>query len=77
MVTINLKFSMCRDIIANSNITKAYVVNPCDSCNIDVNTALNAIHVHVHVYCDYVIFCEEYIHCTLYKNHASYNKLIT
>ena len=31
MVTINLKVSMCRDIIANGNITKAYVINPCDS----------------------------------------------
>ena len=31
MVTINLKVSMCRDIIANSNITKEYVVIPCDS----------------------------------------------
>ena len=50
MVTINLKVSMCRDIIANSNITKAYVVNPCDSCNTDVNTPLNAIHVHVTQY---------------------------
>ena len=46
MVTINLKVSMCRDIIANSNITKAYVVNPCDSCNTEVNTPLNAIHGH-------------------------------
>ena len=53
MVIINLKVSMCRDIIANSNITKSYVVNPCDSCNTDVNTPLNAIHVHV--YSDYVI----------------------
>ena len=53
MVTINLNVSMCRDIIVNSNITKAYVVNPCDSCNTDVNTHLNAIQVHV---CsDYVI----------------------
>ena len=49
MVTINLKVSMCGDIIANSNITIAYVVNPCDSYNTDVNTPLNAIHVHVHV----------------------------
>ena len=53
MVTINLKVSKCRDTMANSNITKAYVVNPCDSCNTDVNTPLNAIHVHV--YSDYVI----------------------
>ena len=53
MVTINLKISMCRDIIANSNITKAYVVNPCDSFNNVVNTPHNAIHVHV--YSDYVI----------------------
>ena len=45
MVTINLKVSMCRDIIANGNITKLYVVNPYDSCNTDVNTPLNAIHV--------------------------------
>ena len=44
MVTINLKVGMCRDIIANSNITKAYVVNPCDSSNTYVNTPLNAIH---------------------------------
>ena len=44
MVTINLKVSMYRDIIANSNITKAYVVNPCGSCNTYVNTPLNAIH---------------------------------
>ena len=56
MVTINLKVSMCRDIIANSNMTKAYVINPCDSCNNDVNTPLNAIHVHI--YSDYVIHFE-------------------
>ena len=49
MVTINLKVSMCRDTIANSNMTKAYVINPCDSCNNDVNTPLNAIHVHIQV----------------------------
>ena len=49
MVTINLKVSMCRDIIANGNITKASVVNPCDSCNTD-NAPLNAIHVHVTQY---------------------------
>ena len=49
MVTINLKVSMCRDIIANSNIAKAFIVNPCDSCNTDVNsTPLNAMHVHVY-----------------------------
>ena len=47
MVTINLKVSMCRDIIANRNITKVFVVNPCDSCNTDVDTPLNVIHVHV------------------------------
>ena len=35
-----------------SNITKAFIVNPCGSCNIDINTSLNAIHVH---YMDYVI----------------------
>ena len=52
MVTINLKVSMCRDIIANTNITKAFIVNPCDSCISDNNTSLNAIHVH---YMDYVI----------------------
>ena len=52
MVTINLKVNLCRDIITNSNITKAYVVNPCDSCNTDVNTPLNAIHIYV--YSDYV-----------------------
>ena len=62
MVTMNLKVSMCRDIIANSNITKAYFINPCDSCNILltlvilVNTPLNAIHVHI--YSDYVIHFE-------------------
>ena len=49
MVTINLIVSMCRDY---SNITKAYVVNPCDSCNTDVNIPLNAIHIHV--YSDYM-----------------------
>ena len=41
MVTINLKVSMCRDIIANSNITKAYVVNPCDFRNTQGKTAMN------------------------------------
>ena len=50
MVTINLKVSMCRDIIANSNITEVFDVNPCDSCNTDVNTPLNVIHVHVTQY---------------------------
>ena len=57
MVTINLKVSMCRNTIANSNITKAYnnIVNPIasDSCSTDVNTPLNAIHVHM--YSDYVL----------------------
>ena len=53
MVTINLKVSMCRDIITNSNITKAYI---CDSCNTDVKTPLSAIHVHM--YSDYVISFE-------------------
>ena len=63
MVTINLKVSMCRDIIANSNMTKACVINPCDSCNNDVNTPLNAIHVHI--YSDYVIHFEcIYVHST-------------
>ena len=63
MVTINLKVSMCRDIIANSNMTKAYFINPCDSCNNDVNTPLNAIHVHI--YSDYVIHFEcIYVHST-------------
>ena len=57
MVTINLKVSMCRDIITNSNITKAYVVNP---CNTDVNIPLNTIHVHV--YSDYVISFWMYMH---------------
>ena len=52
METINPKVSMCRDIIANSNITKSYVFNPYDSCNTDVNTPLNAIHVLY--YSDYV-----------------------
>ena len=47
MVTIHLEVGMCKDIIANSNITKAYVVNPCHSCNTaDVITPVNAIHVH-------------------------------
>ena len=55
MITINLKVTMCRDIIANSNITKVHVVNPYDSCNTDVNTFLSGIHVHVHVYSDYII----------------------
>ena len=63
MVTINLKVSMCRDIIANSNITISYVFNPCDSCNTDVNTPLNAIHVHVHS--DYVISFGMYVYSTL------------
>ena len=40
---ISTHASMCRDIIANSNITKGFIVNPCDSCNTDVNTSLNAI----------------------------------
>ena len=53
MVTINLKVSMRRDIIANSNITKSYVFNPFDSCNTDVDTPLNVIHVHI--YSDYII----------------------
>ena len=46
MVTINLKVSMCRDIIANSNITKSYVLNPYDSCNTDVHTLM--IHTVIH-----------------------------
>ena len=33
MVSINLKVSMCRDII---NIKKTFILNPCDSCNTDV-----------------------------------------
>ena len=48
MATSNLKFGMSRDIITNSNITKAFIVNPCDSCNTDVDTPLNAIHVTVY-----------------------------
>ena len=64
MVTINLKVSMCRDIIANSNMTKAYFINPCDSCNNDVNTPLNAIHVHI--YSDYVIHFE--LACVIQEN---------
>ena len=48
-----------RDIIANSNITKSYVFNPYDSCNTDVNTPLNAIHLHV---------CSDYMNVTLYVN---------
>ena len=64
MVTINLKVSMCRDIVTNSNISKSYVFNPYDSCNTDVNTPLNAVHVHV--YSDYVIHfeCTCIIRCT-------------
>ena len=54
MVTIDLKVSMCRDIIANSNITKLYVFNPYDSCNTNTDTPLNAIHVHVAVTCTYM-----------------------
>ena len=54
MVTINLKVSKFRDIIANSNITKAYIVKLCDSCNTNVKTSLNAITplnaIHVHKY---------------------------
>ena len=35
-------------------ITKVFVVNPCDSCNTDVDTPLNVIHVHVtQYYCVY------------------------
>ena len=64
MVTINLKVSMCKDIIANSNTTKAHVVNPCDSCNTDVNNLLNALHVHV--YSAFIYFvCTCIVH-TLY-----------
>ena len=50
MVTINLKVSMHRDIIANSNITKSYANNNIAKSyvvNIDVNTHLNAIHVYI------------------------------
>ena len=61
MVTINLKVSMCRDIIANSNITKVFVVNPCDSCNTDVNTT---IRVHVTQYGSTV-----YIGIAMVNNH--------
>ena len=46
MVTTNLKVSTCRDIMANSNITKSYCFNCNDSCSTDVNTPLNAISVH-------------------------------
>ena len=56
VVTINQTVSMSRDIIANSNITKAYIVNP---CNTDVNTPNSAIHVHV--YRDYLNL---YVHST-------------
>ena len=64
MVTINLKVSMCRDIIANGNIIKSYVGNPCDSCNTDVNTPLNVIHVHVTQYSStvYVGIAMVYLH---------------
>ena len=56
MVAINLKVSPCRDIIAKSNKTKAYVVNPCDSCSTDINAPLNEIRVHI--YSDYIISFE-------------------
>ena len=75
MVTINFKVSMCRDIIANSNITKAYVVNLGDFCNTDVNIPLNATHVHV--YSDYVISFSMYVQstCIVPMRHI-YDKLI-
>ena len=55
---------MCRDIIANSNKTKVFVVNPCDSCNTDVNTPLNAIHVHVTQYSSTVYVDISYMYYT-------------
>ena len=61
MVTINLKVSMCREIIANSNITKSYVFNPYDSCITDVYTTLNAIHVQS---CMYIVYYVLRFECT-------------
>ena len=59
MVTINLKVGMCRYIITNSNITKAFVIYPCVSYNTVGNTTINTIHdVHCHrmlIYSDYVM----------------------
>ena len=45
MATSNLKFGMSMDIIS---MTKAFIRY---SCNTDVNTTLNAIHVHVDSEC--------------------------
>ena len=70
MVIINLKVSMCRDIIANSNIT---IVNPCDSCHTDVNTSLNAVHVHV--YRNLMYMHRTYVHILLVNMHHIINRL--
>ena len=43
MVTINLKVSMCRDIIANSNIPRAFNLNPCSSYTTDRYFSLQCI----------------------------------
>ena len=64
MVTINLKVSLCKDIITYSNITKTYVVNPCDSCSTYVNTPLNVIHMHIIIYSHYLISFWMYVHST-------------
>ena len=66
MVTINLKVSMCRDIIANSNkilLTLVILVKPCDSCNTNV-TPLNAIHVHCMDYVVIILNVYTYVHST-------------
>ena len=46
-----LVYVICNAEVSHSTVVlcmeKAYVVNPCDSCNTDVNTPLNAIRVHV------------------------------
>ena len=46
MATSNLKFGMCRDIIANSNITKAFIIHPCDSC---IPNAIHVVRMYVHI----------------------------
>ena len=68
-VTINLKVSMCTDIITNSNITKVFVVNPCDSCNTDVNTPLNAIHVRIYTHNTYLSIPDTYHHIGVNMSH--------
>ena len=64
MVTINLKISMCIDIVANSNITKVYVV----ILVILMLTLLSMQYMCLYVYSDYVMNVRaEYIHCTYIK----------